>query len=439
MLHFQSQNAASRTPYIFYNTWNFQERNNAWNGRPYLESMNQDRILKEVDAAHRMGIDVFVLDTGWYERTGDWQVSRARFPDGLAGVRARLRSHEMQLGVWLSPTQAAVSSRAGQECLDCRIEWDGTSPGPYPVWETEVSWNMCLVSRYWEAFADEMIRLARELGVTYFKWDAIGQYGCNSAGHYHGGERDSASNRADRYAFELPRYLAKVVNKVSRACPGVIVDFDITEGGRSVGLGYLEAGKYFLINNGPYFRSLDFPADTTNLGMFWNVFVYPGPARAQLCRVGLEYDAWIPSVLFLTHYLPDPPESSQWINLASLILGQNGIWGDLLGLFETDLDRFGEVLAVYKTVREDITAAYPVVTGRRGGSPEIYEKINPANGRGVVVVFAGAGGHFTYVSQSQAAPLLWRSQNCTVTILASGQARIDLEMAKQSAAFVFFG
>ena len=68
-----TQNAESRKPYIFYNTWNFQERNRWWYGNAYLESMRQDRILAEIDVAHQMGIDVFVLDTGWYEKTGDWQ------------------------------------------------------------------------------------------------------------------------------------------------------------------------------------------------------------------------------------------------------------------------------------------------------------------------------------------------------------------------------
>ena len=40
-----SQNTGTRKPYIFYNTWNFQERNKWGNGKPYLESMNEDRIL----------------------------------------------------------------------------------------------------------------------------------------------------------------------------------------------------------------------------------------------------------------------------------------------------------------------------------------------------------------------------------------------------------
>ena len=65
-------------PRVHYNTWNFQERNRWWNGRRYLDSMNAERMLAEIDVAHRMGIETFVLDTGWYEKTGDWAVSRAR-------------------------------------------------------------------------------------------------------------------------------------------------------------------------------------------------------------------------------------------------------------------------------------------------------------------------------------------------------------------------
>ena len=63
-LKYSSLNAQSRKPYIFYNTWNFQERNMWWNHKAYLADMHEERMLREIDAAHEMGIDVFVLDTG---------------------------------------------------------------------------------------------------------------------------------------------------------------------------------------------------------------------------------------------------------------------------------------------------------------------------------------------------------------------------------------
>ena len=85
-LKYVTMNRESRKPYIFYNTWCYQERNCFWNHRNYLAEMDEARMLTEIDAAHEMGIDVFVIDTGWYEKTGDWLVNRARFADGMKRV-----------------------------------------------------------------------------------------------------------------------------------------------------------------------------------------------------------------------------------------------------------------------------------------------------------------------------------------------------------------
>jgi len=104
------------------------------NGKPYLESMNEDRILKEIDVAHRMGVDVFVLDTGWYEKTGDWTVSRKRFPDGLKSVKEKLDGYGMKLGLWFGPTTAAVSSRVVLEHPEWRRSWNGQVGEPNEVW-----------------------------------------------------------------------------------------------------------------------------------------------------------------------------------------------------------------------------------------------------------------------------------------------------------------
>jgi alpha-galactosidase len=251
VLHDMSLNAASRQPFIFYNTWAYQERVKAWQKRPYLADMNEARMLAEVEVAARMGIDVFVIDTGWYEKTGDWRVSAARFPNGIAPIKAKLDEHGMKLGLWFNPTVAAVSSEMRRNHEDCLMTVGGKPHDPHEVWETEASQGLCLVSRYGDAFADEMIRLNREVGVTYFKWDAIGQYGCDAPGHGHGTEENSPEERRQRYGFELGAAMARVVDKVCAACPEAIVDFDITEGRRSVGLQFLAAGKYFLINNGP--------------------------------------------------------------------------------------------------------------------------------------------------------------------------------------------
>jgi alpha-galactosidase len=436
-LHYMAQNQATRRPYIFYNTWNFQERNKWWNGRPYLESMNEDRILKEIDVAHRMGVDVFVLDTGWYEKTGDWTVSRKRFPDGLKAVKQKLDGYGMQLGLWFGPTTAAASSRVVREHPEWRRSWNGKVAAPEEVWETEKSYKMCMVSGYADSFADELIRIAREVGVTYFKWDAIAQYGCNDAHHNHGDENNTPEERADSYGFQLVQYMSRVADKVAAAVPGAIVDFDVTEGGRAMGLAFLASGKYFLMNNGPYYQNYDVPIDLGKTNS--NLFFHQGQARTWIARSPLTFDRWIPSTLFLTHYFPDDPEQWQEVDVASLILGQNGIWGDLLRVSDAGVASIGSTLSRYKQVRDDITESDPVVTGMVSASPEIHEKISARTGRGAVVIFATERGTYQYITSHRVAAEHWVSDGVRLTEDTNGRAKIEATFDKPGAKILFFG
>lgn len=434
-LNYATLNLESRKPYIFYNTWNYQERNKWWNRKAYLEAMHEARMLEEIEAAHRMGVEVFVVDTGWYEKTGDWVVNRKRFPDGMKRVKAKLDECGMKLGLWIGPTLAAVSSEAHRHNPDCRIEWNGKVPDPQPIWETEESYGMCIVSPYWETLADTLISLAKELGVSYFKWDAIEQYGCNAPNHYHGGAGNTPEERADSYAFQVGVYMSKIVDKVCAACPEVIVDFDITEGRRSVGLSFLGSGKYFLINNGPYFANYNLPCEDD----WTNIFVAPGAPRTWVCRTPLTFDKWLPSVLFLTHYLPDDPISSQDLNLASLILGQNGIWGDLPAISEQGIARFAEVLGKYKQVREELTTCAAIKTGMTGSGFECYEKLSVETGKGAVVVFSTVKDTFRYITRRKADAKYWASVPAGVEPLADGTALITVEFKEPGAAMLFFG
>ncbi|HEX9185795.1 MAG TPA: alpha-galactosidase [Vicinamibacteria bacterium] len=431
-----SQNPQTRAPRVHYNTWNFQERNRHWNGKPYLESMNAARMLAEIDVAARMGIETFVLDTGWYEKTGDWAVSRARFPEGLGPIMAKLSAHGMKLGLWFNPNAAAVSSRTGLANARHRMSWKGESKA-WPVWETEESYPMCLVSPWGEAFLDELVRLHRETGVSYYKWDAVGQYGCDAPGHGHGTGANTPQERADAYAFRVGLRLAEIAERLAEQVPGAVVDFDVTEGGRAVGLAFLTAGRYFLVNNGPYYQSYDVPIDprTDN----WNLFFHKGPARTWITRSTYGYDRWIPAELFLTHYFPDDPEESQLVGIASLVLGHNGIWGDLLSLSPEGVARFGHLLGLWRQVRESVAAASPVRAGAVGGSGEVHEKIEHETGRGLIALFSTASGRQIYVSEHPVTPEHWATPGTTVTFDARGRAIVDVAFEKPGAAIVFFG
>lgn len=450
VLKYMTSYNSSRQPYIFYNTWNYQERNQAWNKKPYLASMNLKRILQEIDVAHRMGIDVFVMDTGWFGKTGDWQVNLDRFPDDFKQVKSQLDKYGMKLGLWFN-ADAALSSKMLTRNRQNIEAYDGKKRGPHAVWETEDSYNMCMVSSFSDDFANELIRVGKKYGVQYFKWDAFSQYGCNEPGHFHGTSKNSPQERADNFSFQLPMVMAHVAEKIEDAIPGAIIDFDVTESARAFGLAFLEAGKFFILNNGPYYQSLDDPQYAPGGGMGANVLVFPGVARAANCRNLLPFDKWIPSVLLLTHYLPDDPEYSQWLNLGSLVLGNNGVWGDLLSLSDDGIKRFHETLSKYKQVRDDITESFPVCEGEIGGSPEIHEKINPKNGKGVVVIFNNARPNwvgdgkttfdfdYTYVTEHPVDKSYWANQDVAISFDKSGRAKIKAHFKGAGAKIIFFG
>ena len=432
---------ATRKPRIFYNTWNYQERLKHWKGKPYLSEMNTDRMLEEIEVAHRMGVDVFVIDTGWYEKTGDWQPSPTRFPDGLRQVRAKLMGYGMKLGLWFDPNAAAVSSLILETHSDCIETEDGKARPPGEIWETEASQTCCLVSRFGDDIARKLVDLSRQLGVTYFKFDGMAQYGCNDPGHGHGTAANSPQEREECHAFQMPLAMARLAETIGTAVPDSICDFDVTEAGRSFGLAYLSAGKYFLINNGPYFQNYDHPLPPDGN---WNLFFYPGPARDWICRGPLGFDRWIPSTLFLTHYLPDDPENNQRLSLASLILGQGGIWGDLPAVSEKGVALFGTVTGKFKQVEDDITEAYPVDSGPVGGTPEIHEKI-AASGRGVVALFSRYGA-CRYVTEARPDRRVWHDDGTSVTFDAEGHAIISATFVREKGGFpkagahiVFFG
>jgi alpha-galactosidase len=443
--HAMDTKGGSRKPYLFFNTWNFQERDKWWNGKDYLASYTESKLLAEIEVAHRLGVEMFSMDTGWYSKAGDWDVDLSRFPNGLKPLKAKLDGYGMRFGVWNNPTMAAISSKTLAANRGCVMSWKGKQAEPQGMWGSESSYPMCLVSQYSDVYAETLIRLVAETGASYLYWDAVSQYGCDSPEHWHGGPGNSAEECSDSYAFQLPLQLVRIVEKVRHIYPEMIFDFDVTETGRAVGLSFLSAGRYFLVNNGPYLADYDLPhkdgAQNDNL------FFYPGAARTWICRKPLDLDRWIPSNLLITHYFTDDPLASQLVNMATLVLGQNGLWGSLTTVSESGVAWLREVLSRYLQVRQDVMESDPIVRGEVASSYEAHEKINPVTGKGVVALFSVSRGRMTYVTEHRPSRETWATDGqrgadgvsgVTIQFDAEGHAVIESQM-ELGAAIVFFG
>lgn len=146
-----------------------------------------------------------------------------------------------------------------------------------------------------------------------------------------------------------------------------------------------------------------------------------------------------PSILFLSHYLPNDPAASQETNIASLILGHNGIWGNLVDISDEGIASYGRWLEHYKQVRDAITAASPIVTGVIGGTPEIHEKIDPVDGRGAVSLFTPYAGRNTYVTNRPVAASHIAMDGIEIERLSSGQAKITVALTEGGGKAILFG
>ena len=70
----------------------------------------EDKLVQLANQAHDLGIELFVLDDGWFgKRTtetaglGDWWANHDRLPHGISGLADRIHQLGMMFGLWFEP------------------------------------------------------------------------------------------------------------------------------------------------------------------------------------------------------------------------------------------------------------------------------------------------------------------------------------------------
>ncbi|GAB2699247.1 alpha-galactosidase [Paenibacillus thermoaerophilus] len=78
---------------------------------------NAEKIEAIAKTGKELGIELFVLDDGWFGRRdddttslGDWFVDRNKLPNGLEDLAGRVRRMDMQFGLWFEPEMVSPES-----------------------------------------------------------------------------------------------------------------------------------------------------------------------------------------------------------------------------------------------------------------------------------------------------------------------------------------
>lgn len=202
-------------PLVTYNTW-----------FPHGSRIDESKAAEEIVRAAGLGVELFVLDAGWYENAGmnhaydftsglgTWRVDRTRFRNGLTVLADLAHQSGMKFGLWVEPERVALST-VGQPGL-AQEPWLATQDGTYGDGQSA---QMCLASdagRQW--IFDRIVELLDEVRPDYLKWDNNFWINCNRVDHDHGSDDGNYAHVVALYALlaELRlRYPDMMIENVS--------------------------------------------------------------------------------------------------------------------------------------------------------------------------------------------------------------------------------
>ncbi len=116
--------------------WQYKERPiviNNWEATTF--HFTQNKLLSIAKEAAQMGIEMFVLDDGWFGRRdddtsslGDWVVNEKKLPAGLSGFAEKINKLGMKFGLWVEPEMVNEDSDLYRAHPDWAIKAPGREP-----------------------------------------------------------------------------------------------------------------------------------------------------------------------------------------------------------------------------------------------------------------------------------------------------------------------
>lgn len=177
----EGSNAMSQAFHKLYRTrlargrWRDAERPiliNNWEATYF--DFNEAKILEIAGVAKELGIELFVLDDGWFGKRnmdncslGDWYPNLEKLPGGIAGLAENIESMGMKFGLWFEPEMTNKDSdlfRAHPDWLLADIRRNYCHSRNQYV----LDFSKPEVVDYIHA---QMQKVLREAPVSYIKWD----------------------------------------------------------------------------------------------------------------------------------------------------------------------------------------------------------------------------------------------------------------------------
>lgn len=88
---------------------------NNWEGTYF--NFDEQKIVEIAQEAAKLGVELFVLDDGWFghrdddhSSLGDWFVDKRKLPNGIVGLADKVRATGLKFGLWFEPEMVSPDS-----------------------------------------------------------------------------------------------------------------------------------------------------------------------------------------------------------------------------------------------------------------------------------------------------------------------------------------
>lgn len=177
----EGRNGMSRNVHAFIRehivrgAWKKKERPvllNSWEA--FYFDVSESKLVKLAEAAKSVGVELFVLDDGWFgnrnddtSSLGDWTENKKKLPNGLAGLAKKINAMGLDFGIWVEPEMVNVDSELYRAHPDWVLEIPGRTHSEGRNQRVLDLGN----SKVQEYIIDEMSRVFSSANVSYVKWD----------------------------------------------------------------------------------------------------------------------------------------------------------------------------------------------------------------------------------------------------------------------------
>ena len=189
---------------------------------------DDEKMDKLAETAKELGIELLVLDDGWFGKRnddnsslGDWQVNTAKLKNGLKGVADSAHKRGLKFGLWFEPEMVSVDS----DLYRAHPDWALQAPA-YPLTYGRHQLVLDLSRQEVRDYVVESVsRILRENPIDYVKWDF----------NRHITDAFSAKLPAERQGEVRTRFvlgLYEVLERITQSFPEVLFESCSGGGGR---------------------------------------------------------------------------------------------------------------------------------------------------------------------------------------------------------------